>query len=196
MKLLLRIALVVAAATVASAATYIAINRWKTVAPGPSAVMTTGRNDTLEGVNGLREGEIVVLPQLTSLSGETVNLASHGKERLLCVFIGNRCPGCTRDVDLWRALYQEAPKKAAVFHVINIGDERPEIEKFVSAYNLHQLSVLFDPTHKVGPLLKVGFLPQYILFDRNGRVLHRWDGIRHYDKSAGAEQLAEFFQPH
>jgi hypothetical protein len=60
---------------------------------------------------------------------------------------------------------------------------------------LQQLSILFDPTRKVGPQLKVGFVPQYILFNGSGQVLRRWDGIRHYDKTGGSEQLAEFFQP-
>lgn len=195
MKLLLRTTLTVAAFMVASGATYIAIHRWKAVEPKPNSIKTAGSQDTLEGVNGLTEGEVIALPQLTTLAGDTVNLGTLGKERLLCVFISNRCPGCTRDAELWRALDKVAPNRAAAFYLINIGNERPEIEEFVAAYNLQQFSILFDPSHKVGPQLKVGFLPQYILFDRNGQVLHRWDGIRHYDKSGGSEQLEEFFQP-
>lgn len=37
------------------------------------------------GVSGLNEGEVVSLPSLTNLAGETVNLAELGKDRLLCV---------------------------------------------------------------------------------------------------------------
>jgi peroxiredoxin len=196
MKLLLRIALTVVAFTVASGATYVAIHRWRTVDPKPNAVKTTGQQDTLEGVSGLTAGEVVALPQLSTLAGDTVSLGSLEKERLLCVFISTRCPGCTRDAELWRELDKEAARRNASFYLINVSDERAEVERFVAAYDLQQLSILFDPTHKVGPKLKVGFVPQYILFNRNGQVLHRWDGIRHYDKSGGSEQLAEFFQPH
>lgn len=195
MKLLLRIALTVVAFTIASGATYVALHRWKAAEPRPNAVKTTGRQDTLEGVSGLTSGEVVSLPQLTTLAGETVSLSNLGKERLLCVFISTRCPGCTRDAELWQELKKEAASRDASFYVINVSDERGEVENFVAAYNLQQLAVLFDPTHKVGPQLKVGFVPQYILFDRSGRVLHRWDGVRHYDKSGGSEQLTEFFQP-
>ena len=196
MKPLLRIALILAAFTVASAATYVAIHRWKAVDPKPNAAKTTGRQDTLEGVSGLTAGEVVALPQLTTLAGETVSLDSLGKERLLCVFISTRCPGCTRDAELWQELNKEAARRDVSFYLINVSDERAEVERFVAAYNLQELSILLDPTHKVGPQLKVGFVPQYILFNRSGQVLHRWDGIRHYDKSGGPEQLAEFFQPH
>ena len=196
MKLLLRLALTVAAFTVASAATYFAIHKWKAVDPRPNAGKTISGQDTLEGVSGLTAGEVVTLPQLTTLAGETVNLGNAGKERLLCVFISIRCPGCTRDAELWHELNKEAAKRDASFYLVNVSDERAEVERFVAAYNLQQLPILFDPTHKVGPQLKVGFVPQYILFDRSGEVLHRWDGIRHYDKNGGSEQLAEFFQPH
>jgi peroxiredoxin len=194
MKLFLRIAFTVIAFTVASGATYVAVHRWKAADTKPYAVESTGQEDTLEGVDGLTAGEVVALPQLTTLAGDTVSLANIGKERLLCVFISTRCPGCTRDTELWQALNQEAAAKDAGFYLINVTDERADVENFVTAYNLQKLPILFDPTHRVGPQLKVSFVPQYILFNRNGQVLHRWDGVRHYDKSGGAEQLAEFFQ--
>jgi len=195
MKLLPRIALTVVAFTVASGVTYLAGKRWRSVDSKPNAVGTTGQHDTLDGVDGLTVGEVVALPQLTTLAGDTVSLGSLGRERLLCVFISTRCPGCTRDADLWQDLNQEAARRGASFYLINVSDERSEIERFVAAYDLQQLSVVFDPTHKVGPQLKVGFVPQYILFNRNGQVLRRWDGIRHYDKNSDSKQLAEFFQP-
>ena len=196
MKPLLRISLTVVAFVVAAGATYLVVHRSRNVDPRPSAAKTTDQQDTLEGVGGLTAGEIVALPQLTTLTGDTVSLGSLGRERLLCVFISTRCPGCTRDAELWQDLNQEAARRGASFYLINVSDERAEIERFVTAYNLQQLSILFDPTHKVGPQLKVGFVPQYILFSANGQVLRRWDGIRHYDKTGGSEELAEFFQPH
>ena len=195
MKRLLRIGTLAAAFILASGATYVAVDRWNAVRNKPvNAAATHG--DTLEGVSGLNEGEVVTLPQLTNLTGETVNLAQLGKDRLLCVFVSNRCPGCTRDADLWRELHTEAANRGAAFYVVNIGDERPQIEQFVASYNLQQLSILFDPSHKIGPQLKVGFLPQYVLFDQNGRVIGRWDGVRNYEKNGGTEQLAEFFSRH
>ena len=195
MKLLLRMVLIVAAFTVASGATYVAIHRWKAVDPKPDALITTGQHDMLEGVSGLTAGEVVTLPQLTTLAGNTISLGSLGKERLLCVFVSTRCPGCTRDAELWQELDKEAARRNARFYLIDVTDDRAEVERFVAAYNLQQLSILFDPAHKVGPQLKVGFVPQYILFNGNGQVLHRWDGIRQYDKNGGPEQLGKFFQP-
>ena len=196
MKLLLRIALTLVAFSVACGATYVLVHRWKAVAADPetNVISSTGNHDTLEGVSGLNVGETVDLPQLTTPGGDIVDLSRVGKERLLCVFISTRCPGCTRDAELWQELNREAVKRNAGFYLIDVSDERDEIERFVAVYNLQQLSILFDPTHKVGPQLKVGFVPQYILFAQNGHVVHRWDGIRH-DKSGSSERLAEYFQP-
>ena len=194
MKVILRIALTLVAFTVACGATYIAVQRWRSVDPKPNSVKASGQQDTLESVDGLNAGEVVTLPQLTTLAGDTVSLGSLGKERLLCVFISTHCPGCTRDAELWQELKQEALRRDAGFYLIDVSDDRPEIERFVAAYKLEQLSVLFDPTRKVGPQLKVGFVPQYILFNGKGQVLHRWDGIRNYDKTRGFEQLAKFFE--
>lgn len=195
MKLFLRIALTLVAFSVACGATYIVIHRSRAVDPKDDLISSTSNHDILEGVSGLNVGETITLPQLTTVNGDSVDLSRLGKERLLCVFISTRCPGCTRDAELWQELNQEAAKRNTGFYVIDVSDEQVEVERFVNAYNLQQLSILFDPTHKVGPQLKVGFVPQYILFAQNGQVVHRWDGIRHYDKSAGSEQLAEYFQP-
>jgi peroxiredoxin len=180
---------------VACGATYVLIHRWTPVDPETNVISSTGNHDRLEGVSGPSVGETVALPQLTTLDGVIVNLNRLGKERLLCVFISSRCPGCTRDAELWQELNREAVKRNAGFYLIDVSDERAEVERFVTAYNLQQLSILFDPTHKVGPQLKVGFVPQYVLFTQNGEVVRRWDGIRHYDKSGSSEGLAEYFQP-
>lgn len=193
MKTIFKLAALIVAFSAASGATYIAIKKWNAVTPSQSA---THQQDTLDGVSGLSEGEVVTLPTLSTLTGEQVDLANLKEERLLCVFVGSRCSGCTMDAELWRALAAESPKHGTAFYVIDIGDERAELEQFSSTYNLGKLPLLFDPAQKVGPRLKVGFLPQYVLFTRRGEVVHRWDGIRQHAQRGASAKLAEFFQPH
>ena len=194
MKTTLRVILLVLAFAAASGATYVAFRGRNASEPVKSGQHQ--QDDTIEGISGLSEGEMVTLPTLTTPNGEKVNLANVKEERLLCVFIGSLCSGCTRDADLWRDLSGEASKRGVAFYLVDIGDELPELEQFSSAYNLQTLPLLYDPNQKVGPRLKVGFLPQYVLFTRAGQVVHRWDGVRNYNKQAGPEQLAQFFEPH
>lgn len=211
MKILLKILLLVLAFTVASGATYIGVKKWRashpvksgtqpesTVAGKQPEAAVAGKHgeDTIEGINGLAEGETVTLPTLTTPNGERVNLANLKEERLLCAFVGSICSGCTLDVELWRDLPGEASKRGVAFYLIDISDDLPELKNFSSAYNLKDLPLLYDPNKRVGPQMKVEFLPQYILFTRDGQVVHRWDGIRNYNKQAGSEQLSKFFEPH
>ena len=177
----------------ASGATYVGIQKWNSAQPVKSS---KHQEDTLSGINGLSEGEVVTLPMLTGFHGEKVDLANLKEEYLLCVFIGSRCSGCTLDAELWKDLKDESTKRGVAFYLIDLGDELSDLERFSSAYNLDQLPLLFDRDQKVGSQLKVGFLPQYILFTRKGEVIHRWDGIRHYEKRTGYQQLIKFFQPH
>jgi peroxiredoxin len=193
MKTLLKVVLLVLAFTAASGATYIAVQKRKASEP---IKPTKHRQDTIEGVNGLSEGETVTLPTLSTPNGEKVNLANLREEHLLCVFVGSICSGCPRDADLWRELSSEAGKRGVAFYLVNISDQLPDLEQFNSAYNLQSLPLLYDPNQKIGQQLKVGFLPQYVLFTRDGQVVHRWDGIRNYNKNASPEQLAQFFEPH
>ena len=193
MKTVLKLVLSLIAFAVASGVTYVVIKRWNTVKPMNSVAHL---QDTLEGVEGLSEGETVTLPTLTTLNNENVNLGELKEERLLCVFIGSQCPGCVQDIDLWKDLRKEAEQRGVAFYLVSITDEFSTLEQFSSTYKLHELPLIFDPNQKVGRQLKVGFLPQYVLFTRDGRVIHRWDGIRHYNKQAGSQQLAAFFEPH
>ena len=194
MKTTLRVIFLVLAFAAASGATYIVFRGRNASEPVNSGIHR--QDDTIEGISGLSEGETVSLPTLTTPKGEQVNLANLKEERLLCVFIASLCSGCTRDVDLWRDLSGEASKRGVAFYLVDIADKLPELEQFSSAYSLQTLPLLYDPTLKVGARLKVGFLPQYVLFTRDGQVVHRWDGIRNYNKQAGPEQLARFFEPH
>ena len=179
-------------AFLAAPATYVAL-KWSAAERVSSA---SHRNDTIDGIKGLSEGESVALPTLANLAGEQVNLSTLKEERLLCVFISGRCSGCTMDAALWNDLQAEARKRGVAFYLVDIAETLEETKRFSSTYKIDHLPILYDPKDEVGQTLRVEMLPQYILFTRSGEVIHRWDGIRRYDRKTGAAELARFFQPH
>jgi peroxiredoxin len=193
MKSSLRILLLAVAFMAASATTYLAIHKWSVVKPASAGEK---QQDTIAGVPGLREGEIITFPEVTTLTGARVSLANVKEERLLCVFISSRCAGCTRDAELWKDLNVTARTRDVAFYLIDVGDDATEVGKLSSAYNLQDLPILVDPAKRIGKSLRVEFVPQYLLVTRGGQVLHRWDGIQHYDRTNGSEQLARYFEPH
>jgi peroxiredoxin len=193
MKTILRILVSVIAFAVASGATYVVIK--KRNAPKPVKAVKHHK-DTMEGVSGPSEGETVTLPTLKTRKGDNVNLANLKEERVLCVFVSSQCSGCVRNLDLWKDLHLESGKRATAFYLIDITDDSSELERFSSAYQLQELPLLYDPEQKIGARLKIGFVPQYVLFTRTGQVIHRWDGIRPYEKQGDTSQLAEYFDAH
>lgn len=193
MKTVAKVTVLLVAFLFASGATYVAIRKFRGVEPIPAGKQ---EQDILDGVSGPTVGETVTLPIFETPGREKIDLANVKEERVLCVFVGSQCSGCTQDRALWTDLHDQSVKHGVAFYVVDISDDFSDLQRFKEAYNLDQLPLLFDPTRKAGPRLKIGFLPQYVLFTREGRVVHRWDGIRHYDKRAGPEQLAVFFRPH
>ena len=85
------------------------------------------------------------------------------------------------DANLWNDLHAEAGKRGVAFYLVDIAGTLP---------------ILFDPKDEVGQTLRLEMLPQYILFTRIGEVIHRWDGVRRYEKKNRLAELARFFQPH
>jgi peroxiredoxin len=194
MKTILRILVSAIAFVVASGATYVVIK--KRNAPKPVNTVKRQQRDTIEGASGPTEGATVTLPTLTTPKGEKVNLANLKEERVLCVFVTSQCSGCVRDLDLWKDLHRESSKRGTAFYLIDISDDSAEVERFSSAYQLQDMPLLYDPEQKIGARLKIGFVPQYVLFTRAGQVVHRWDGVQPYEKQGDASQLAEYFDAH
>src|SRR5215216_3231072 len=184
----LSILLPVAVFLIAAGAVYFSFTQRSTEAPEQQS------RDKIPGVEGLNEGDVVNLPTLLSLDGQTVFLSQLKENRVLCVFFSPSCSGCAKDVELWRDLKDESAKRGVAFYVIDVGNDTEALKKLVAAYKLEALPILFDPNHRIGPALKINFVPSYLLFASNGKVLHRWDGIRNYERAKGFEQIKKFFQ--
>jgi peroxiredoxin len=184
----IKILLPAAVFVIAAGLTYLGVTQWTTQQSEKKT------KDTLDGVQGLVEGEVITLPELKTLSGETVALHQLPADKLLLVFFTPACPGCALDAGLWRDLHAESAKRGKAFYLIDVGNDRDALEKFTTAHNLANVPVLFDDNRQVGRALKVNIVPQYLLVARDGKVLRRRDGVRRYGQPPGPEELAKFFQ--
>lgn len=159
----------------AAALTYLAVTQW----PKAQQQQTRKSNDTIPGIEGLTEGEVVVLPEMKKLNGEPASLENATAEKFLFVFFTPLCAGCSLDAALWKNLNEESPKNSAAFYLVDVGRDRAALDKFIEAYDLASLPVLVSGERSVGQLLKVNIVPQYLLIEKGGKVLHRWDGVQH-----------------
>jgi peroxiredoxin len=169
----LKTALPVVVFVMAAALTYLGVTHWR-----PKAELQT-TDDTIAGIDGLRKGDVVALPQMRTLKGERAALENAAEDKFLFAFFTPSCEGCSLDAALWKRLNEESAKKGVAFYIVDVGNDRAGLDKFIQAYGLASLPILVSEGRSVGPIFKVNIVPQYLLIAKGGKVLHRWDGVQH-----------------
>jgi peroxiredoxin len=172
----LKTALSVAIFVMAAALSYVGVTHW------PKPVQQTTKpnsQDTLAGIDGLIEGDIIIFPQMRTLKDEPAALHKVATEKFLFVFFTPSCAGCSLDAALWKNLHAESAKRDTAFYLIDVGHDRAALDNFIEAYSLQSLPILISEGRSVGQTLKVNIVPQYLLIEKGGKVLHRWDGVQH-----------------
>jgi len=161
----------------AAALSYVGVTHW------PKAQKQTTQpnsSDTIAGIDGLVAGDVIVFPQMRTLTGEPAALDKVANEKILLVFFTPSCEGCSLDTTLWKSLKEESAKRSTAFYLIDVGHDRAALNKFIGAYHLESLPILVSEGPSVGKMLKVNIVPQYLLIEKEGKVLQRWDGVQHH----------------
>jgi peroxiredoxin len=180
LNLRLKRVLSVAVFVMAAGLSYVGVTHWPKAVPQTTKPTST---DTIAGIDGLVEGDVVVLPQMKTLKGEAAALQAVATEKILFAFFTPSCEGCSLDATLWKSLNEEGSKQSTAFYLVDVGHDRAALDKFVETYGLGGLPVLVSDGPSVGKILKVNIVPQYLLIDKRGNVLHRWDGVQHNKQS-------------
>jgi peroxiredoxin len=169
-----QVCLLVALFAISAGITMFTVERWARRESPPA-------EGSLEKIPGLSEGDWVKLPKLPSLERGEVDLRKTDQKYLLCIFISTECAGCSQDEPFWKTLRDEISDKQVAFYVIAVDAEQATVENFAEAYEFKDLPVLFDPQRQAIEAFKITFVPQYVLLEKDGRVLGRWNGIQRFD---------------
>jgi hypothetical protein len=172
----LKTGLSVAIFVMAAALSYVGVTHW------PKAVEQTTKtssHDTIAGIDGLVEGDMIIFPQMRTLKDEPAALDKVAAEKFLFAFFTPSCAGCSLDAALWKSLKEESAKRGTAFYLIDVGHDRAALDTFIEAYSLESLPILISEGRSAGQMLKVNIVPQYLLVTKGGKVLHRWDGVQH-----------------
>jgi peroxiredoxin len=157
--------------------------------PPPQEKRLTG---TLDEVPGLEPGEVAILDTLTDLAGQPVDLRADSPYLLLCFFSSAICPGCSGEVPVWRSLAAQGKELGVRTVVVTTDTDLAAIRRYVEAYEIADLPVLYDPAGKVFEKFQIQLLPQYILFNRRGKVLHRalgYSGVQGFEPAERAAAI-------
>lgn len=167
----------------AAVLSYVGVTHWPTGVEQTTKPNASDTSDMIEGIDGLVAGDVIRFPQMRTLTGEPATLDKVATDKFLFVFFTPSCEGCSVDAALWKSLKEQSAKRSTTFYLIDVGNDRAALDKFIEAYDLDSLPILVSEGPSVGKALKVNIVPQYLLIDKRGNVLHRWDGVQHNKQS-------------
>lgn len=101
----------------AAALSYVGVTHW------PRAVEQRTKpnsSDTIAGIDGLVAGDVIVFPQMRTLTGQPAALDKVANEKFLFVFFTPSCEGCSLDAALWKSLKEESAKRSIAFYLIDV----------------------------------------------------------------------------
>ena len=124
-------------------------------------------------------------PQLVSFDifGATINSKEWAGQKLwLISFFGTYCKPCIAEFPDLNTLYGQFKDKMAVVMINKGKEDREELKKFRSQYNLMDFYMIRDRFGVIGDPFGVDAVPVTILVGKNGKVLFAQYGAFEKDK--------------
>jgi hypothetical protein len=142
-------------------------------APAETLGTTVGKK--MEDQPGMKLGERPAPSRLTDLEGRAVDPLAPGAGApgsTILSFTSRRCPKCSDEAAVWKRLAERSGGLRTF--VVSLDSDRQEVRRYAEAYELGELSVLYDATEN-GALgaFNIHVMPQYLVFDPQGRLVHR-----------------------
>lgn len=140
--------------------------------------------DRPDQVPGIKPGESGKAMSLNDLQGGVTDLLKSEDGYLLLCFFSTDCPKCAEEAVVWKQVIAEGPRRNARAFLVAADKDLGVLRKYLAANGLGDMPVLYDPKGGVESHFKIHFLPQYLLFDSTGKVVHREVG---YSSALGIE---------
>jgi len=130
-----------------------------------------------DGSGELRLGEPAPEFAALTLDGGSVALSELRGEVVLLNVWATWCPPCREEMPAIESLHQElAPRGLRVVAVsIDRAGAEPAIRRFADEFGL-TFDILHDPEQQAPRTFRTIGVPETLLIDRKGRLVHRWIG--------------------
>lgn len=126
---------------------------------------------------------------LPTLSGKPFSLSSQQGKVLLVNFWASWCPPCRAELpSIWRLKHKLGSQGFEVL-LVNIGEDKAQVEAFLLARFQRDLLVLLDETGvSTGPWA-VEAMPMSYIVDKNGKIRYQLQGATRWDGTAVMSQI-------
>jgi peroxiredoxin Q/BCP len=121
-----------------------------------------------EIMKGLDLGSVVPSFSRETISHTTFNIDEVKGSKVVTIFFSTKCPGCIKDIDNWKHLYDLCLKNNTKVLGVSTGD-KATINKFAELYDL-KFDIIADTTGNLSGLYKVGIIPQKLIINENSQV--------------------------
>jgi peroxiredoxin len=128
--------------------------------------------------------------ELTDLTGTRVSLTDYRGHWVMVNNWATWCPPCRAEMPELQAFYETHKDEGFVLVGISSGDTVPQIEAFVSEYQI-SFPMWQDPTGKSLRAFRMDYLPSSFVIDPSGTVRLAWTGAISFETLE--QQVAPLF---
>lgn len=134
-------------------------------------------NDTTQMDNG----SAVSIPsfQVQDVKGNTINLQNLKGKKVFVNLWATWCPPCRREMPSIQKLAASVDQNKVAFVMLSLDDDFEKAKSYVMDNNL--MLPIFYPAEQLPELFNVQGIPATFIFDENGKMIKRVDGMDNYD---------------
>ena len=126
--------------------------------------------------------------QLKNEKGDLINSSTLAGKKVFINIWASWCPPCRREMPSIQALYGKVDKDKVAFLMLSLDEGMEDATDFMKSNSL-SLPIYF-PGGQLPSLLEVQSIPATFIFDENGKLLRRIDGMHNYDSEEFTKLLS------
>ena len=119
--------------------------------------------------------------ELANLQGVKEKLSDYKGQVVFLNFWATWCGPCREEMPSMENLYRELKDEGFVILAVDLGEEKAVVRDFVEEYGL-TFPVVLDEDRKAGRAYGIQSIPTTYIVDRQGFILGRSLGARHWDR--------------
>jgi thiol-disulfide isomerase/thioredoxin len=152
-----------------------------------AAIFASCKNDTKEEETIANETTEAVAPNAASIpsftvkdvKGNTIDLQSLKGKKVFVNLWATWCPPCRREMPSIQKLSASVDQSKVAFVMLSLDDDFEKAKSYVMENNL--MLPIYYPAEQLPELFNVQGIPATFIFDENGRLIKRVEGMDNYD---------------
>lgn len=126
--------------------------------------------------------------QLKNEKGEIINSSTLVGKKVFINMWASWCPPCRREMPSIQSLYGKVDKEKVAFVMLSLDEASEDATDFLKSNSLNL--PLYFPAGPLPSLLEVQSIPATFIFDENGKLERRIDGMHNYDSDEFVKLLS------